>query len=191
MKRYIVLVLLAISGESSSAPKSLPEYVSPADKSLFDQWLGQLEETDRDLRESISEGNVLLSVTVLGSRLIPANDELRALREPLRSAVTRSMIVVEVASQLGLIESVPRSFFVTLGYFSARGGVFSRESSRVMTILMVLPRSKVVWASLKSIAAETEDRAISVVSLAEAVAKLAFRVKPQWYTKMFSLVEDL
>lgn len=179
-----IIAHAAVSG-STVATVSLATYVSPSSETLFSDWLGKLEVSNPDLRAEIKEEDIEVSLEVLSSFLIPdIATRLSPMKEPLRSALRRSMISLEVVSQLGLLAPIGGNFYVTR--FFTRGSVvvsYFSETNLSMTLQMVLPRCRPAWESLKIIA---RDSSLDIRLLMDKVVRLAIKEQPDWYTKLFS-----
>jgi hypothetical protein len=179
-----IIAHAAVSGSTVATP-SLATYVSPSSETLFSDWLGKLEVSNPDLRAEIKEEDIEESLEVLSSFLIPdIATRLSTVKEPLRSALRRSMISLEVVSQLGLLTPIGGNFYVTR--FFTRGSVivsYFSETNLSMTLQMVLPHCRPAWESLKIIA---RDSSLDIRLLMDKVVRLAIKEQPDWYTKLFS-----
>jgi hypothetical protein len=190
MKKLLICIITHATVSSSSvASASLAAYVTPSSESLFSDWLGKLEVSNPDLRAEIKEENIERSIEVLSSFLIPhITSRLSPVKEPLRSALRRAMMSLEVVSQLGMLVPIGESlnnFYVTRFFNRGSGVVVSyfSETNLSMTLRMVLPRCRPAWESLKIIA---RDSSLDIRVLTDKVVRLAIKEQPDWYTKLFS-----
>lgn len=193
MKSFVVLLIASTVQASVVCNKQLAEFACPGYPQAFEAWLNKENESLLILRSwPLFFQDVERSIEYLSTLLIPGRgNRLNTIDEPMRSAVRRSLIALEILSESGLMDEMKQrisAFYITRHFFNARYVMFSSDLHRAMTLQMMLPRSKPVWDSMKIIATEyLGSEKQDLISLVRKVIEIAVKEKPKWYSILFSL----